>query len=344
MSQSRRFEELDALRGMAALMVVLFHLTQERPQAELGFKLGITGVDLFFIISGFVIFMSVSKVKSSLDFAVIRISRLYPTYWASVTFTFLLIIVLNMCGYTDSHSIDVVKYLANMTMFQFYFDVGNLDGPYWTMITEMLFYIGILLLIRFKFLHSISSIGVVLTVGVSSVVYFGFQTPAVTEIIEIIPLLQFFPLFFAGIVFYQIHQQKEGIIKKYAVILVCFVAQVLLYDHGRAQYFLTEMEYAIMLAIYFALFILFINGRLRFIVSKVTLFLGNISFALYLIHNYTAKRVLLPFLVEEHGMNFWFATIFICIPTVIILASAITYGIDVPGRRLMKRKLRKVFF
>ena len=65
---SNRLQELDALRGIAALMVVLFHFTMGRQEANLGFKLGTTGVDLFFIISGFVIFMSLSKVKNSKDF------------------------------------------------------------------------------------------------------------------------------------------------------------------------------------------------------------------------------------------------------------------------------------
>ena len=50
--KSTRYKELDALRGIAALVVVLFHLTMEREQAKLGFELGVTGVDLFFIISG----------------------------------------------------------------------------------------------------------------------------------------------------------------------------------------------------------------------------------------------------------------------------------------------------
>ncbi|MGB1318134.1 MAG: acyltransferase family protein, partial [Flavobacteriales bacterium] len=44
-----RLSELDALRGIAALMVVLFHFTLERTESQLGFYLGNTGVELFFI-------------------------------------------------------------------------------------------------------------------------------------------------------------------------------------------------------------------------------------------------------------------------------------------------------
>jgi peptidoglycan/LPS O-acetylase OafA/YrhL len=54
--KDKRYDELDVLRGFAALFVLFFHLTLFRNEAKYGFQLGITGVDLFFMISGFVIF------------------------------------------------------------------------------------------------------------------------------------------------------------------------------------------------------------------------------------------------------------------------------------------------
>jgi peptidoglycan/LPS O-acetylase OafA/YrhL len=92
---NKRFQELDALRGIAALLVVVFHFTMHRPQSELGFKYGITGVDLFFIISGFVIFMSINNVNSAKEFVVNRITRLYPTYWACVTTTYIASVIIS---------------------------------------------------------------------------------------------------------------------------------------------------------------------------------------------------------------------------------------------------------
>jgi peptidoglycan/LPS O-acetylase OafA/YrhL len=62
--ERKRFEELDVLRGLAAVMVVVFHFTMGRNQADLGFKLGTTGVYLFFIISGFVILLSLEHVEN----------------------------------------------------------------------------------------------------------------------------------------------------------------------------------------------------------------------------------------------------------------------------------------
>src|SRR4030095_2287642 len=86
-----RIGELDALRGLAALAVMIFHYTGhygknvghvDRPLLELA--LGNYGVQLFFMISGFVIFMTIEKTRTAMDFVVTRFSRLYPAYWASL--------------------------------------------------------------------------------------------------------------------------------------------------------------------------------------------------------------------------------------------------------------------
>ena len=91
----QRLNQLDALRGLAAMAVVLFHFStrfselypQAAPQAW-SVPLGYVGVNLFFIISGFVIFMTVERTARPADFVVSRISRLYPAYWVAIILTF----------------------------------------------------------------------------------------------------------------------------------------------------------------------------------------------------------------------------------------------------------------
>ena len=69
MSQKKRFTEIDALRGLAAIAVILFHYTtyydDRFGHLKEGyidfFWFGEYGVQLFFIISGFVIYMSIMK-------------------------------------------------------------------------------------------------------------------------------------------------------------------------------------------------------------------------------------------------------------------------------------------
>lgn len=71
-----RILELDALRGIAVVIVLIFHLTLYRKETEYGFKLGVTGVDLFFLISGFVIFLTLQQSNNWKNFIFNRFSRL----------------------------------------------------------------------------------------------------------------------------------------------------------------------------------------------------------------------------------------------------------------------------
>ena len=74
-----RVVELDALRGLAALAVVAFHYTTHygNEVGHLGdmpvsFDFGNYGVELFFLISGFVIFMTLERTRTAMDFVVSR--------------------------------------------------------------------------------------------------------------------------------------------------------------------------------------------------------------------------------------------------------------------------------
>lgn len=98
----KRIKELDSLRGIAALMVVLYHYTfrfHEKYSYSFlydvfNFEYGHLGVELFFMISGFVIYMSIKNINSPLDFLKKRFYRLYPLFWLSLLFTSLVMYFL----------------------------------------------------------------------------------------------------------------------------------------------------------------------------------------------------------------------------------------------------------
>ena len=79
----KRLESLDAIRGLAALSVLLYHFTThyyeiypQKDQPTFDFHLGQYGVQAFFIVSGFVIFMSLTRINKPLEFMVHRFIRL----------------------------------------------------------------------------------------------------------------------------------------------------------------------------------------------------------------------------------------------------------------------------
>ena len=97
--KKRRLLELDALRGIAAVGVMLFHysviyykLFPSMTHPLFQFRYGRLSVHLFFIISGFVIFMTLEKTRRPTDFIVSRFSRLFSTYWFSISPWLMLII------------------------------------------------------------------------------------------------------------------------------------------------------------------------------------------------------------------------------------------------------------
>ena len=156
-----RYTELDALRGIAALMVVFFHYSVRYGQiygypvdTVFHFNIGQYGVQLFFIISGFVIFLTLDKTSFAVDFLVSRFSRLYPAYWIAITLTFLIVTIFSLPGREVSIKIAII----NLTMFQKWLGVADVDGVYWTLAVELSFYFIMFLLFTTKQINRIDFI------------------------------------------------------------------------------------------------------------------------------------------------------------------------------------------
>ena len=342
-----RLLELDALRGIAALMVVLFHFTMDRPEMNLGFKYGVTGVDFFFIISGFVIFLTLSNTKNWKDFVVSRFSRLYPTYWTVVTFTALMWVVYK---WMHQESMDglFTQYLGNMTMLQYYLKITSFDEPYWTLLVEMQFYVVMLLIFNFKWLNKIVVLGLA---GLSFILLNHFvlssAVPAIFKYSRgLFQLVNHFPLFFAGILFYSIKFRMGSRIAKIPLLMACLATQIVLYaDGGTSFLYISQWEYAMMLTIYFAVFSLYAFDIPLRIVNRVTVYLGTISYSLYLVHKFVCVSIIIPTLSKYTSLGFWTIVFGVCVPTVIILASLITFLVEKPAlqyiRDIYKKSSRK---
>ncbi|HEX8580164.1 MAG TPA: acyltransferase [Allosphingosinicella sp.] len=142
-ARSGRIRDLDALRGLAALAVVLFHFTTRyqavyghRTEPWLNVPWGHYGVQLFFGISGFVIFMTLDRTRSLSDFAVSRASRLFPAYWTAILITTLVVTFAGMKEFVRTP----LEIAINTTMLQTFVNVRPVDGVYWTLSVELAFY------------------------------------------------------------------------------------------------------------------------------------------------------------------------------------------------------------
>lgn len=148
---------IQALRGVAALSVVAFHCLSIEQKYSGGdfllpdfFELGQSGVDLFFVISGFVMITVTTgrfgRSGEAMRFLWGRVTRIYPTYW----FYFLLTgaIFLIKPNWVNSSQGHQVQFLASFLLLP-----GNqlpLVMVAWSLIHELSFYLVFAVLLRFN--------------------------------------------------------------------------------------------------------------------------------------------------------------------------------------------------
>ncbi|BEL02368.1 acyltransferase [Actinoplanes sichuanensis] len=138
---------LDAMRGFAAVVVALFHLSpyvigrENHLLIYQNFDLGKYGVLLFFLVSGYVIPMSLERHGSLRKFWIGRLFRIYPAY----LFTIALVVLLVATGVTEPHpgvrEDPVGAGLGQITMLSDLVGVSGMITPFWTLSFEMVFYL-----------------------------------------------------------------------------------------------------------------------------------------------------------------------------------------------------------
>jgi peptidoglycan/LPS O-acetylase OafA/YrhL len=142
----KRLAWLDALRGLAALVVVYEHvgyhvLSDVRDVTDTWFSAGTFGVMLFFIVSGYIIPASLERKGSVRSFWISRIFRLYPLWITALV----AVIALRATGLhpSDDYMRENVptSLLGHATMLQDLLGVPNTVNVMWTLSYEMVFYL-----------------------------------------------------------------------------------------------------------------------------------------------------------------------------------------------------------
>ena len=148
-----RLVGLDYLRFLAAMAAVSFHylyrgqingtyLSMNFEPVSDHVRFAHFGVQLFFVISGFVIVWSAEN-KDWLGFARGRFVRLWPAYVFGMTLTALITVWYGR----EPFSTSLVQWLANLSFVAPAFGLDFMDGVYWTIVMELIFYFWIALLL-----------------------------------------------------------------------------------------------------------------------------------------------------------------------------------------------------
>jgi peptidoglycan/LPS O-acetylase OafA/YrhL len=285
----KRFYELDLLRFIAAFSVLLFHYTFRGHAADnlsdldYGFitpitKYGYLGVDLFFLISGFVILMTAASGSRS-QFVASRIVRLYPAFWLCCTVTFLVMLSLPQRRHVPTPG----EYAANLTMLNGFANIPYVDNVYWSLKVEMKFYFLVFLVLLVRQIHRAR-----LLFGLWLIGYIVCKVWPIRFVTGLL-IPDFAPYFIAGAMFYLVSREGLDLYKGF-IITVCWgliVGQgirglVELRSNYHANF--SPIVVGVALTLFFVLFYLISTGRTASLASKRVLALGALTYPLYLVH------------------------------------------------------------
>ena len=284
----KRVDYIDLLRVLALGSVISFHYLFNgiskgtvtsvtlSPVAGIA-KYGYLGVELFFLISGYVILYSTNRTP--LEFIKKRFLRLYPMYWIAIIFIF---VVTNL-PWWENRGPDIGKGLLNLTMMPTVFGGEWVDQAHWFLLRELQFYLFVI---------------IVMSLGL------GKRLPQIFPIWAIIlciwnlaELPQFkiwyfsgyFALLSGGAIIYCIGQCGWNLLRTIGLIAayICAVdtrmsKSISLETRRNTEY--SQLTVAIIVTLLFILLLLTLSSRVTSIQVKWAGIAGAITYPLFLIH------------------------------------------------------------
>ncbi len=331
-----RLDFLDAVRGIAALLVILHHCFDHfvRGYSEWAshhLSLGPVGVFAFFVVSGFVIPMSLQRSGSLTGFWGNRVFRLFPLYWFCLICVGLTFVThAAVLEVPDSHFIH--SFAANLTMLPQVFGSPNLLSVFWTLNLELVFYFLCTAIWLAGFLRQSYLLLWMAALGYVSVNLAGIlvvHRPISGDDMALIVTA------FAGAAVYQYFQGELplrklliGMVPMALSLMLCLWLRHVRYPKAYEQNLGTIRSEMVSIVCGWALFVGFYLLRKRRI-PKVVIWLGKISYSTYLTH-----AVLLMFFPRT--MNFWLGTGLLTTST--LLFSSLTFRyIETPCIKFHKR-------
>jgi peptidoglycan/LPS O-acetylase OafA/YrhL len=337
LSKRRNINSLQALRGIAALMVLLFHLTEALYQTAsinfLGgfFRFANSGVEIFFVLSGFIIsytahhLISTKRVK---EYVFKRFIRVYPIYWIAITFFIVPAIVFELnSGY-------VFSFYNLLSTYMLFPEHPMIYGVSWSLSHEVYYYaLFALLIISRKFIFVYFLIVAVVIFRVLGFV--SFEHSALLRLM----FSQNVILFFMGMTtFYIFHKNlfSPSRIVCIAVIAIC-VSAFLLFGQNFHEHIFASMFYGVTTS-----FLIFFSTNLEIghdvEVPYPFILLGDASYVLYLVHLPALKLFIKTISKFTNGHTAIISLSILCAALIIFASIFIHKKVEKPLLILMRKK------
>ena len=343
--KSKRILELDAIRALSCLNLLLFHFTwvyQHKhggfASAELGFTFpyGKYGVQLFFMLSGLVNAMTLLSKRKSADFFVARCIRIFPSYWLVILMNVVLFACLPMFHTTPA----VDSTVANLTTMPMLLGFANMEPVTWTLQVEMLFYAFLMTLLITGLLDKpvrtmLAAISICFVCCTTFTWFKGIYPESVWNgtfrVVEDLFFMRNLPLFAMGILLNELRSKRFDGPRRKWILWGGIVASAVIFHaidlrgHNPAA---TVLMFGLLTASAY--------GRVPLLRWRPLIFISFISYSLYLFHNNLGSALMK--LLESWG----------CPPQLMVIAAtafaigvgaAVTYWFEQP----ITKRLRVVW-
>jgi len=318
-----RISSLDGLRGLAILLVILFHAFARWPHivpygprfAEIPFFAnGWLGVELFFLISGFVILMTLEKCHNFWEFMLRRWLRLFPAMLVCSSLIFASQFLFPERPSGISKWADILPGLTFLNSSWWGAVLGEqpnlLEGSFWSLLVEVKFYIlfgGLYFLVGWR-----KAISVLLALFLLTNIFFACKEVAPTVTIHgvwrIADDAKYYGWFAAGALYYEYTRNGE---RKHllSAILIALLSAVTVHEFEWKA-----MPCAIGIVLLFTTAI--VSKKLCVLWEHpFFIFLGFVSYPLYLLH----ENMMISMIVKVGHFAPWMPDILMPIIPVIII-------------------------
>jgi peptidoglycan/LPS O-acetylase OafA/YrhL len=340
-----RVEALDLLRLFAALSVVAFHYCFRGaaaddmtwlwlPAAVPVAKYGFLGVELFFVISGFVIAYS-AEGRNLREFVVARAARIYPGFLVVMTATFLVVLAFGAPRYQTS----LVQWLANLAIVAPALKQPFMDGVYWSIVYELVFYAWVAATIATGWFPRRLPLIVVAWLAISLANEFGLESNAVRRMF----ITDGSGFFAAGLMLYALFSGRRDAITWLLLAVATVIA--ILQGNGDADWTRNHFGIDLSVIVVAALSVAAVGlvgaallVRRLPIPASVLLAAGGVTYPLYLLH----QTIGFIAFNRLQGLAPPVILVIATVSVMIALSYAIYRYVERPGQKLMRLWLSRL--
>ncbi|MEA5258958.1 acyltransferase [Arcicella aquatica] len=290
MSSKKVINSIQFLRGFAAFVVVFYHIggyiKKNFPVSFLGdfFGFGFAGVDLFFVISGFIIHFTSKQYLDQpayfTEYLKKRFLRVFPIYWVVMTGLFLLgwLIsnVLNKDVFSTAYPHTFSAYFQTYFLVPFHFAINPVT---WTLSFELFFYLCFSLLILSKRLWFIP-VAILLGSIINMIVGNNFDSRYFNFVFSSYNLEFFFGFLICG---YYERFKLNNIVSIFILIFALIIIVSLGFEISDYDYWKRVLVFGFPSGL-ILIALLNLEANKAIIIPKFTILLGDASYVLYLIH------------------------------------------------------------